>query len=51
MEIIYLIIGLLIGAVVSYLFVKNKSENQTGKAEERNRIYEENNKQLNSELN
>ncbi len=50
MEIIYLIIGLIIGAVVSYLFVKNKSENQTGKAEERNRIYEENNKQLNSEL-
>ena len=50
MEIIYLIIGLIIGAVVSYLFVKNKSENQTGKSEERNRIYEENNKQLNSEL-
>ena len=50
MEIIYLIIGLIIGTVVSYLFVKNKSENQTGKSEERNRIYEENNKQLNSEL-
>ena len=50
MEIIYLIIGLIIGAVVSYLFVKNRSENQNGKAEERTRIYEENNKQLNSEL-
>ncbi len=50
MEIIYLIIGLLIGAFVSYLLVKNKSEKQTGKAEERNRIYEENNKQLNVEL-
>lgn len=50
MEILYLIIGLLIGAVISYLFVKNKFGSQTGKAEERNRIYEENNNQLNAEL-
>src|SRR3972149_10953131 len=50
MEFLYLIVGLLAGAVVSYLLVKNKFANQIGKAEERNRIYEENNKQLNSEL-
>ena len=50
MEFLYLIVGLLVGAVVSYLLVKNKFANQIGKAEERNRIYEENNKQLNSEL-
>jgi len=50
MEFLYLIVGLLVGAVVSYLLVKNKSANQIGKAEERNRIYEENNKHLNSEL-
>ncbi len=50
MEIIYLIFGLLIGAVVSYLFIKNKSASQSGKAEERNKIYEENIKKLESEL-
>jgi len=50
MEFLYLIVGLLVGAVVSYLLVKNKSANQIGKAEERNRIYEENIKQSNDEL-
>lgn len=50
MEILYLIIGLLIGAVLTFLFIKNKFTAQTSKAEERNKIYEENNKQLNSEL-
>ena len=50
MEFLYLIVGLLAGAVVSYLLVKNKFANQIGKAEERNRIYEENIKQFNDEL-
>jgi DNA recombination protein RmuC len=50
MEFLYLTIGLLIGAFVSYFLVKNRSENRVGKAEERNKIYEENNKQLNAEL-
>jgi DNA recombination protein RmuC len=50
MEFLYLIIGLIFGAVVTYLFLKNKFASQTGKAEERNRIYEENNKLLTSEL-
>jgi len=50
MEILYLIFGLLIGAVVSFLFLKNKFSSQSSKAEERNRIYEENIKKLESEL-
>jgi DNA recombination protein RmuC len=50
MEIIYLLFGLLIGVVVTYLFLKNKFASQSGKTEERNLIYEENNKQLNAEL-
>ncbi len=50
MEFIYLIFGLLIGVAVTYLFLKNKFASLSGKAEERNRIYEENNKQLNAEL-
>jgi len=50
MEFIYLIFGLLIGSVVTYLFIKNKSASQSGKAEERNKIYEENIKKLESEL-
>ena len=50
MEFLYLIVGLLAGAVVSYLLVKNKFANQIGKAEERNRIYGENIKQFNDEL-
>jgi DNA recombination protein RmuC len=50
MEILYLLIGLLIGAVLTFLFIKNKFTAQTSKAEERNKIYEENNKQLNTEL-
>ena len=50
MEIIYLISGLLIGAIISYLVLRNSFTSQTSKAEERNRIYEENNKLLTSEL-
>jgi DNA recombination protein RmuC len=50
MEIMYLMIGLLIGTVVSYLFIKNKFSSQAGKSEERNKIYEENNKKLESDL-
>jgi len=50
MEFVYLIFGLLIGSVVAYLFLKNKFSSQITKAEERNRIYEENIKQLTAEL-
>lgn len=50
MEIIYLILGLLLGAVVVYLFLKNKFSVQSGKSEERNRIHEENIKQLYTDL-
>ncbi len=51
MEIVYLILGLLIGAVITYLFLKNKFSSQSVSFEERNRIYEENNKKLETELN
>jgi DNA recombination protein RmuC len=50
MEFIYLILGLLFGTIVTYLFLKNKITSQSGKSEERSRIFEENNKQLNVEL-
>jgi len=50
MEIVYLIIGFFFGAIVTYLFLKNKFTSQTSKAEERNKIYEGNIKQLNIEL-
>jgi len=50
MEIIYLIFGLFVGGIITYLFLKNKFASQTAKAEERNKIYEENIKQLDIEL-
>ena len=51
MEFVYLIFGLLIGSVITYLFLKNKFTSQSGTFQERNRIYEENNKKLEAELN
>jgi DNA recombination protein RmuC len=50
MEFIYLVLGLLIGAALTFLFIKSRFISQASKAEERNRIYEENIKQLNIEL-
>jgi DNA recombination protein RmuC len=50
MEFIYLVLGLLIGAALTFLFIKSRFTSQASKAEERNKIYEENNKQLSSEL-
>ena len=50
MEFIYLVLGLLIGAALTFLFIKSRFTSQASKAEERNRIYEENIKQLNIEL-
>lgn len=50
MEIVYIIIGLVFGAVTSYLLVKNKFSSQLSKAEERNRIFEESNQKLETEL-
>jgi DNA recombination protein RmuC len=47
MELIYIIFGILIGFAIAFFFLNNKSS----KTEERNRIYEENNKKLESELN
>ncbi|HSP86988.1 MAG TPA: DNA recombination protein RmuC [Ignavibacteriaceae bacterium] len=51
MEFVYLVIGLVLGGVIIYFFQKNKSSSQSGKYEERNKIFEENNKKLESELN
>jgi DNA recombination protein RmuC len=50
MEFLYLIFGLLTGGIIAYLFLKNKFSAQLSKAEERNRIYEESNRKLETEL-
>ena len=50
MEIVYLIFGLVFGIIVSYLLLKDKFSSQSGKAEERNKIYEESIKKLETEL-
>jgi|SRR5690554_672521 len=51
MELVYIIFGAVIGVILTYLFLKNKFESQSSKVEERNKIFEEANKKLESELN
>ena len=42
MEILFLIIGLVVGSIITYFIVKSKYQQETIKYEERIRIYEEN---------
>jgi DNA recombination protein RmuC len=51
MEILFFTAGLLLGAVLIFFIVKYRYESKVSKAEERNRIFEEQNNVLSSELN
>jgi DNA recombination protein RmuC len=51
MEVLFLIIGLIIGSLFAYFFLKSRFEGKISKAEERTRIFEEQNKNFNAELN
>lgn len=51
MEFLYLIVGFLLGSIIIYFFLKSRFTSQISKAEERNRIFEENIEKLEVEIN
>jgi DNA recombination protein RmuC len=51
MEFLYLIVGFLLGSIIIYFFLKSRFTSQISKAEERNRIFEDNIEKLEVEIN
>ncbi len=51
MDILFLLIGLVVGSLATYYIAKFKYQQEVSKSEERSRIYEDNYKNISSELN